>query len=208
MHRDEIWTAIHGERRALAADLSGLDDAGWSKPTPCADWTVNDVLAHMVAAAVMAPPAFFGKLAGSGFSLTKLQAKDVARLGAGGGKATLQAFVEVESSTKHPPGPTPTWLGETIIHAEDIRSALGIAHEYPVASVVEVADSYKRTNLVIGAKRRMDGLTFTATDTSWTHGSGPQVSGPMLQLLIAMTGRTSPLDKLSGDGVATLRSRT
>ncbi len=207
MHRDEIWTAIHGERRALSADLASVDKAAWSKPTPCSNWSVHDVLAHMVAAAVMTPPKFFAKLIASGFSFAKLQAKDIATYGAGGGTATLERFKDVESSVSHPPGPTPSWLGETIIHAHDIRSALGITHDYPVAAVVEVADSYKKTNVVIGAKRRIEGLTLTATDTEWTHGTGPTVSGQMLQLLLAMTGRREPLDVLSGDGVATLRSR-
>ena len=106
-----------------------------------------------------------------------------------------------------PAGPTPSWLGETIVHAEDVRSALGITHAYPVPAVVAVADFYKGSNVLIGAKRRVEGVTLTATDTSWTHGTGPQVSGPVLQLLLAMTGRKAALDALSGDGVATLRGR-
>jgi len=207
VHKDEIWTVIHGERRALAADLATIDDERWATPTQCAGWTVRDVLAHMVATAKMTPTSFFVKLAASGFSFAKLQAKDVATFGAGGGTATLARFSAVESSTAHPPGPTPSWLGETIVHAEDVRGALGIAHEYPIPAVVAVADFYTGSNVLIGAKRRVEGVTLTATDTAWTHGTGPQVSGPVLQLVLAMTGRTAALDALTGDGVATLRGR-
>jgi hypothetical protein len=39
-------------------------------------------------------------------------------------------------------------------------------------------------------------------------GSGPEVSGPMVSLTLAMTGRTVALDDLSGNGLATLRSRS
>jgi hypothetical protein len=70
-----------------------------------------------------------------------------------------------------------------------------------------VADFYKGSNLIIGTKRRIDGMTLRATDTSWSHGSGPEVTGPMLPILLAMAGRKGALDELSSDGVATLRER-
>jgi hypothetical protein len=47
-----------------------------------------------------------------------------------------------------------------------------------------------------------------ATDTEWSHGSGPEVAGPIVSLVLAMTGRKAALDDLSGDGVAELRSRS
>jgi hypothetical protein len=73
--------------------------------------------------------------------------------------------------------------------------------------VVRVADFYKRSNLLIGSKRRIAGLTLLATDAEWSHGTGPEVAGPVLSLVMAMTGRMLALDDLTGDGVATLRSR-
>jgi len=57
-------------------------------------------------------------------------------------------------------------------------------------------------------KQRIEGLTLRATDAEWSHGAGPEVSGPILSLVMAMTGRKAPLDDLTGDGVATLRSRS
>jgi hypothetical protein len=63
------------------------------------------------------------------------------------------------------------------------------------------------SNLLIRAKRRISGLTLRATDTGWSSGSGPEVSGPMLSLLPAMTGRAAAVADLEGEGVATLRSR-
>jgi hypothetical protein len=73
--------------------------------------------------------------------------------------------------------------------------------------VVQVADFYKGSNLLIGTKRRIEGLTLQATDANWSHGTGPKVSGPMIALVMAMTGRKAAADELSGDGVATLRER-
>jgi uncharacterized protein (TIGR03083 family) len=120
---------------------------------------------------------------------------------------TLNRFKAIVASTSHPPGPTDTWLGETIVHAEDIRRALGMRHEYATEAAVRVADFYKGSNLVIGAKKRIEGLTLRATDASWTHGSGPEVAGPIVSLVVAMAGRKAALADLTGDGVATLSSR-
>jgi len=48
---------------------------------------------------------------------------------------------------------------------------------------------------------------LTATDTDWSHGSGPEVSGPALSLLLAVAGRRPALDDLSGPGLDLLRGR-
>ena len=208
MANADVWDVIHAERKALAGDLTGLDDQRWATPSLCSDWTVRDVLAHMTATAKLTPPTFLTKLAGSGFSLTKVQAKDIAAERGASPADTLAHFNAVVTSTKHPPGPLDTWVGEVIVHAEDIRRPLAIAHSYPTDAAVRVANFYKGSNLVIGAKRRVSGLQLRATDTEWSCGEGPEVAGPIVALVMAMTGRKAVLAELSGDGVATLAERS
>jgi len=203
----DIWPVIQAERSALASDLKTLDASQWSATSLCTQWTVRDVVAHMTATANMTPPGFFAKMASTGFNFQKMTAKEIATQRGNSTADTLARFESAVPSVKHPPGPGDSWLGETIIHSQDIRSALGIPHEYPKDAVVQVADFYKGSNLIIGAKRRISGLTLQATDAEWSHGSGPEVSGPILALLMAMTGRKSALGQLSGDGVNELRSR-
>jgi uncharacterized protein (TIGR03083 family) len=205
--KTDVWPAIHSERKALAADLQVLTDDRWATRSLCNEWTVRDVLAHMTATAQITPTGFFPKLIGSGFSLTKLQAKDIARVEGSSPADTLAGFQAIIETTTGPPGPSATMLGESIVHAEDIRRPLGITHAYETDALVQVADFYKGSNLLIGAKRRIAGLSLRATDTSWSHGSGPEISGPMIAIVMAMTGRSAALADLSGDGVATLRSR-
>jgi uncharacterized protein (TIGR03083 family) len=207
MASSAIWPTIHSEREALAKDLESLTDAQWTTGSLCDGWTVRDVLAHMTATAKLNAPAFFGRMITSGFSLTKVQEKDIAVERGTTPAETLERFEAEMSSTKHPPGPLDTWLGETIVHSQDIRRPLGIQYEYPTDAVVRAADFYKGSNLIIGAKKRIAGLQLRATDTGWSHGSGPEVSGPILSLVMAMTGRKQVLGDLSGDGAATLSSR-
>ena len=71
----------------------------------------------------------------------------------------------------------------------------------------QVAEFYAGSNVLIGGKRRVEGVTLQATDTDWSHGSGPLVSGPVMALVLATTGRTAALDQLTGPGVGVLRSR-
>jgi uncharacterized protein (TIGR03083 family) len=208
MDKTDIWPVIHAERKALATDLQALDDAQWLAASLCSHWTVRDVTAHMTATAKITPPAFFAKLAASGFSLERLQDKDIVVEKGSSAADTLARFDAVVNSEKHPPGPLDSWLGEAILHAEDIRRPLAIQHEYPTDAVLRLAEFYKGSNLVVGTKRRIDGLTLRATDADWSHGSGPEVSGPIMPLVMAMTGRKTALDDLTGDGVATLRTRT
>jgi uncharacterized protein (TIGR03083 family) len=204
----DIWSVIHAERKALASDLRSLEEPQWSTPSLCTEWTVREVLAHMTATAKMSPPAFFVKLAGSGFSLTKLQGKDIAAEAGGSSADTLTGFEAIVTSTGHPPGPADTMLGETIVHGEDIRRPLGLNHAYPTQAVMQAADFFKGSNLIIGTKRRISGLTLRATDTDWSTGTGPEVFGPILALLVAMTGRKLPAGELSGERVETLAARS
>jgi len=203
----DIWPVVRDERSALAADLAPLSEQQWSTPSLCNDWSVQDVLAHMTATAKVTPASFFPKLIGSGFSFGRMQAKDIATESGGSGAETLSHFEGVIGSQKRPPGPKDTILGETIVHSEDIRRALGLQHDYPTDAVAEVADFYKGSNLIIGAKRRIGGLALRASDTDWSHGTGPEVRGPIVAIVMAMTGRKAALDQLSGDGAATLRER-
>ncbi len=201
------WPTIHAERKALADDLEGLTADQWATPSLCDGWTVHQVLGHMVATAKMTPPGFLLKMIGSGFRFGAMSNKNVARETDGPPGATLAEFRRVQEATSAPPGPVDSWLGETLVHGEDIRRPLGIAHSYPMDALERVADFYKGSNMLIGTKKRIAGLSLHSTDSPWTTGEGPVVEGPMLSLLMAMTGRRAALDDLSGEGVQTLRER-
>jgi uncharacterized protein (TIGR03083 family) len=201
------WPIIHAERESLATDLASLSDEQWSTPSLCPGWTVRDALGHMTATAKMTTPKFFAKLARSGFRFHNMSASDIARETAGPPADTLAEFRRQLTATTSPPGPIDAMLGEVLVHSEDIRRPLGIAHTYPKDAVARAAKFYQGSNLLIGAKKRIAGLKLKATDTEWSTGSGPEVSGPAISLLLAMTGRKAALDDLSGDGLAKLRER-
>src|SRR5216684_1838201 len=48
MQTEETWQAVADERGVLSALLADTDTEAWSRPSPCGDWTVKDVVAHLV----------------------------------------------------------------------------------------------------------------------------------------------------------------
>ena len=93
------------------------------------------------------------------------------------------------------------------MHSEDIRRPLGVHRDYPGQAVTQAITFYAGSNAIIGGKKRVAGLTLRATDIDFAIGSGPEVKGSAMALLLATNGRTAALDDLTGPGLATLRAR-
>ncbi|MFS0694552.1 maleylpyruvate isomerase family mycothiol-dependent enzyme [Streptomyces nitrosporeus] len=202
-----MWSLVHTERAALAADLGDLTDEQWEIPSLCAGLTAREVLAHLTAGASLDTVRWLAGVIRCRFDFDKQVAVRLAEQLGADPAATLERFRRVVSSTTKPPLPVIAMLGETLVHGEDIRRPLGIRHEYPVDVVTRVAEYYRGSDLVVVAKGRVGGLRLVADDGPFTTGSGPVVSGPTLSLVMAMTGRTAYCDDLEGDGVGLLRSR-
>ncbi|MET8004465.1 maleylpyruvate isomerase family mycothiol-dependent enzyme [Nonomuraea glycinis] len=198
---------MHAERAALAADLVDLTDEQWATPSLCAGLTVRQVLAHLTAGASLNGVRWLAGVIRCRFDFDKQVAMRLAeQLGATAAE-THDRFRHVVTSTTKPPLPTVAMLGETIVHAEDIRRPLGIRHGYPIETLTRVAEYYQGSDLVVAAKRRIVGLRLVADDGPFATGSGPLVSGATLALAMAMTGRSAYCDDLDGEGVEILRDR-
>jgi uncharacterized protein (TIGR03083 family) len=199
---------IRAERASLADALAALPDGDWDKPSLVTGWRVREVVGHLISTASMNPLKFLVGMASTGFRFHALTAKGVRKATEGrSNRELVEAFTARVDARSAPPGPAVSWLGETIVHGEDIFRALGGYRDHPTAHVIAVADFYTNGNLLIGGKRRITGLTLEATDADWRHGTGPTVRGPAVALVMAMTGRKAALDDLAGEGVATLRQR-
>ena len=203
----DIWTTIAAERGALADDLANLTPAQWDTPSLCNEWTVRDIVAHLSATASLNPGTFFLNMAKAGFNFDRFANAQIDKHRGPDPAATLSEFRALRDSTSAPPGPKTSWLGEVVVHGEDLRRPLGISHTYPPDAVREAIDFFKGSNMLIGSKKRVAGLALNATDNDWRHGEGDAVEGPLLSLLLAMTGRAAGCDDLAGPGVQTLRSR-
>lgn len=202
-----LWAKIHDQRRDLAEFLADLSPEQWDADSLCAGWRVRDVAAHLIVTARMTPGRFFRAFAAAGFRFNTFNARNLARYS---GKSPAELLAEVRETaplTGAPPGPALTPLSEVVVHGLDISRALGVKREIPADVLATVADSYKNTQPLIGAKKRIAGLRLRATDIDWQTGDGPEVTGAAGSLLLAMAGRRTALEDLSGPGVAQLTER-
>jgi uncharacterized protein (TIGR03083 family) len=204
----ELWRNIHTERANLIDSWIGLTSEQWSAASLCEGWSIQDVAGHLVGAAEQTPPNFLIELAQAGFSFDTFTNRGAKRIASSGPTELVRRLQARTTTTNHPPGPVSAMLGEVLVHGADIRRPLGLHYDYPSAAMVEVANGWKNMNMIVGAKRRIAGVTLKANDVEWTHGQGPDVVGPMIAILLAMVGRKDAHRDLSGEGLATLASRT
>jgi len=88
------------------------------------------------------------------------------------------------------------------VHGEDIRRPLRLAGDYPARAVIMALDYLVRTGVGLGGgKERVRGLRVVATDLDWAVGSGPEVSGRGIDLLLALSGRPAGAAELTGTGL-------
>jgi uncharacterized protein (TIGR03083 family) len=205
----DTWTTITSGREALADYLDGLAEPDWSRPTLCAGWTVKDVAAHMLVIPTMSKGTVFRSFVGAGFNLEKMNAKFVRQIGAAMSTADIAAATRASAGSRSmPPGlKLPGVLTELAVHSLDLSDGTDRPFGLPVEVYIAALNHLKDVQPVFGSKKRIAGLTLRTTDADWTTGTGPTVEGPASQLLLAIAGRRPSLDRLSGDGLATLRSR-
>lgn len=207
MKTEAIWKHIHSERALLADTLGGLPDEAWAASSLCTGWSVRETVGHVLAAAEQTPANFYKELIAARFKFDAFTDRAARRLGALEPSILIDRLRARTTTTNHPPAPVMAMLGEMVVHGQDIRRPLAIAYRPPEEALVAVADSYKKSNLLIGSKKRIAGLRLRADDGDWAHGDGPEVTGPFTSLILAMTGRHAALGDLSGDGVAILGAR-
>ena len=207
MKSEATWRYIHSERSDMADTWSTLTSAQWANASWCEGWTVQDTAGHVLAAAEQTPLNFYREMISAGFRFNVFADRAAKRLATIGPDELVARLRARTTTTNHPPAPVMAMLGEIVVHGEDIRRPLDLDHASPEAALVAVADSWKNSNLLIGAKRRIAGLRLRATDSDWAHGDGPEVSGPMISLVLAMSGRKGAHPDLTGEGLVTLANR-
>lgn len=205
----DTWINIKNGREALGDYLAGLSPDDWNKPSLCAGWTVKNVAAHLLVIPTMSKGQVFRSFVGSGFNLDKMNAKLVEKLTSEMSNADIAARTRASASSKSmPPGLKLAGVHtELVVHSSDISEGVGRPFALPVEDYIAALDHLKDVQPVFGSKERIAGLALRATDADWSTGSGPIVEGPAQQLLLAVAGRRVALERLSGDGLATLRAR-
>jgi uncharacterized protein (TIGR03083 family) len=198
---------VHAERTALGEDLSGLNAEQWRHGTLCGQWDVEEVVAHLTAAASLNQRRWVRSMLGARFRADVHNQRQLIEHRGNTAAETLDRFYSIIDSTTAPSGHTPAYLGEVVVHAQDIRQPLGLPRTPGVDALTPVADFFARRDFTVASQTTVAGLQLRADDGPFATGKGPLVTGTTLALVMSMAGRAPYLDQLDGPGVPTLRAR-
>ncbi len=204
---DYLWALAHAERTALAEDLTGLSAEQWRHGTLCRQWDVEEVVAHLTAAASMNQWRWVRSMLGARFRADVHNQRRLVDHRGSTPAETLDRFHAVIGSTTAPSGHTPAYLGEVVVHAQDIRQPLGLPQTPDVDALTPVAEFFARRDFTVPSRTTVAGLQLRADDGPFATGTGPLVTGSTLALVMSMAGRAPYIDQLDGPGVPTLRAR-
>ena len=202
-----LWALAQAERAALAEDLAGLSAEQWRHATLCGEWDVEQVVAHLTAAASLSQSQWLRSMLAARFRPDVHNQRRLAEHRGRTPAETLDRFRAVITSTTAPSSHTPAYLGEVVVHAQDIRQPLGLARTPGVDALTPVADFFARRDFTVPSRTRVAGLQLRADDGPLATGTGPLVTGSTLALVMSMAGRMPYVAELDGPGVPTLRSR-
>jgi uncharacterized protein (TIGR03083 family) len=202
-----LWALAHAERAALAEDLARIGADQWRHDTLCGGWDVEQVVAHLTAAASLNQWQWMRSMLGARFRPDVHNQRRLSEQTGATPAETLDRFRAVITSTTAPSLHTPAYLGEVVVHAQDIRQPLGLARAPSVDAMTPVADFFARRDFAVPSHSRVADLQLRADDGPFATGTGPLICGSTLALVMTMAGREAYLAELDGPGVPTLRSR-
>ncbi|MGC5054748.1 maleylpyruvate isomerase family mycothiol-dependent enzyme [Micromonospora sp. DT48] len=203
----QLTDQIIAARRQLADDLADLTEAQWAAPSLCESWSVEETLAHLTSAGCMTPFRWIRSIVAAGF---RPDLHNRRRLNEQLGETpaeTLAKFRAIIPSTTAPMGNPAAWLGEVVVHGQDIRRSLDLPGGPSVEAATTVARFFVAKNFAVNSRNVATGLRWEATDGPLHIGDGPIVRGTTEALVMLLAGRRAYLADVTGDGVETVNAR-
>ena len=192
-------------RGQFADRIEMLDETAWDTASWCPGWRVRDVLAHLVRGAEMTPLSLTRDLLRSGLRPDRAVNIAAKRLGdAPVAELADRLRAAAEGGFRLPGFPEAMGLGDVLVHSADAFRPLGLDVDAPPADAVPVLDAYwSRGRMVVHAEPQQ-GRRLVATDLDWSRGSGPEVRGKAIDLVLLVANRRQVLPRLEGPGLVGL----
>jgi uncharacterized protein (TIGR03083 family) len=204
---EAYWTAVRTMRLRVGDLLESLSPAEWDAPSLCRGWRVRDVAGHLGLVPTITLWDMLAVAPRAGFDPHRINTLLAIRHGSAGPDEILAKIRRHAGDRRTAKGlDTRNALFDVIVHSQDIAVPLGRDLPVPVEYCREGLRRVWAMGWPFRARRNLAGLTLRASDTDWTVGAGPEVTGPALALLLLLTGRTgAAVDALHGAGVAALK---
>ena len=204
-------------RRLFADVLDSLGEGHARDATLCTDWDVRTLAGHMLQP-VHVPSWRFLLTAARHRSMASACDVHAARLGD-------RPLAQIAAELRHPArtGSKPWYIGwagpftDSCIHLRDLAEPQGLDATVPLEhwqAALGIIVSPRGRESFVPTPGLLDGLRWEATDTDWVHDPtdeggdpGPTATGTSEALAMVMSGRPAYLDRIGGDGAATVRER-
>jgi len=188
MDSGSIWRNIDDQRADLANLLETLDAEQWTSPSLCEGWRVRDVAAHLTHSH-MGPLTVMREAFKSGFRFDPM----IHRLGVEDPRSQAEIVAALRGmvgSRKHIVGTSELDpLTDVLVHGQDIAVPLGIERPVPTAPAVAAANRLWHMRFPQNTQSRLKGIRLVATDADFAVGDGYEVTAPIRDLLMALSGR-------------------
>jgi len=205
---EEYWSAVRTIRLRIAEMLDTLSPSEWDAASLCAGWRVRDVAGHLAMVPTITTWQMIAAAPRARFNPNRINTLLAVQAGSVPPDGIVRKLRDhADERTTAKALDTRNSLFDTIVHSQDIALPLGRTFAVPVDATRRGLDRVWAMGWPFNARRRLAGLTLTATDTDWTVGTGPEVRGSALSLLLLLTGRTSTVrSDLAGAGLEALHA--
>ncbi|MGH3508423.1 MAG: maleylpyruvate isomerase family mycothiol-dependent enzyme [Nocardioidaceae bacterium] len=203
---DAYWDAVTSMRVGVADFLAAIGAGEWDAASLCPGWRVRDVAGHLSLVPTITLREMAGVAPRAGFNPHRINTTLAIRYGSLE-PATILARIRDHAADRRTARGlnTANGLFDLIVHSQDIALPLGQTFQVPVAYSIAGLERVWDMGWPFHARRRLGHLTLSATDGNWTVGTGPEVHGTALSLLLLLTGRTHvAAPSLHGPGSGTL----
>lgn len=215
MNEDEVWAAIDTQRLRTVDMLESLSAGEWAHASLCDGWTVRDVAAHLTLQQISLGDGLRMAMRHPG-SINHMN-RENSRARAGLPTERLIADIRgMVGSRRHNFGLTELeTLIDIVVHGQDIAIPLSRELEVDPQAAAAAATRVWSDHLTRRGRWKMrvfrsvpyEGYRLTATDTEWSVGEGPEIRGPILSILMLLTGRLVCLPQLTGEGAIALKDQ-
>jgi uncharacterized protein (TIGR03083 family) len=192
-------------RREFADRIAALDEAAWNAASWCPGWRVRDVLAHLVKGAEMSYGSLTMDLLRGGFRPDPSVRKAATRLGDAPVPELADRLRRAADRRFHLVGAAEAMgLVDVLVHSADALRPLGMDVSAPPPDAVPALEALWKAGRMIVHATPQQGRRLVATDVDWSRGSGPEVRGKGIDLLLFVANRRQVLPELTGPGLAEL----
>ena len=169
MNDNEVWSAIDGQRIAIAGILDDLSELEWRHPSLCEGWTARDVAAHLtlqevgLGALVRQTPSLIMARGNINRAIQNAACRRAER----STEALVADIRGMVGSRRHNVGVTCLeTLTDILVHSQDLVIPLGRRLDMPPHAAAAAATRMWARGWPF-YPRSLRGYRLTATDVSW-----------------------------------------